>query len=139
MPQTHIKRYMFVDFENLPNFKINSRFNQDAQMYLFVSSPQLKIPIEAAIESQRMGERLEWIMISGGAKINLDFHICFFMGIRHREAPLEIEFELYSKDASFDHLIEYLNANSRKAKRLTFDNTSSLKRPIQRRNDEPEL
>ncbi len=139
MSESRIEKYMFVDFENLPNFKINSKFNTNSRIYLFVNSSQLKIPIEVAIESQRMGDRLEWVMVNGTGKNNLDFHMCFFMGIQHRDAPLDVEFELYSKDLAFDHLIEYLNQTGRRAKRLTFDSTPSTRRPIQRRDDDPQF
>lgn len=124
-----ITKYLFVDFENLPNFKIDKEADEQSKVFVFIANKNLKIPIDLALASQKLGDRLIWEIVEGSAKSDLDFQICFAMGIRHRDTPEGIEFIVYSKEIAFDPLIEHLNSIGRKSKRVTIDANTPYKRP----------
>lgn len=117
-PKETVPRYIFIDFENLHNVKLSDLQDENLRVFIFVGKYQNKIPFEMVMEAQRMGERVEWVKIEGSSRDNLDFHICFFMGLYHQEAHPKVEFVILSKDKGFDPIASYIKSLGRACSRM---------------------
>lgn len=67
------------------------------------------IKAEMAATIQRMGDRAEYIKISGNGPNALDFHIAYYIGRIAAKEP-GVCFHIISKDAGFDPLINHLKS-----------------------------
>jgi PIN domain len=76
---------------------------------VFVGTNQTKVSFEVASTLQSMGERVEYIKISGNGKNALDFHIAFYIGQIVAKEP-EAYFHVISNDGGFDPLIQHLRS-----------------------------
>jgi len=113
----NVPRYIFIDFENLHKVKLSDLHHENIRLFIFVGKFQNKIPFEMVTEAQNMGERVDWIKIEGSSRDNLDFHICFFMGLYHKEAHPKVEFIILSKDKGFDPIAAYIASMGRPCRR----------------------
>ena len=77
------------------------------KLKLFVGATQNKLPFELVMAMQRMGERAEYVKISGVGPNALDFHIAFYIGRLSCGEP-DAFFHIISKDSGFDPLIQHL-------------------------------
>lgn len=68
---------------------------------------KIKLTFEVASVLQQMGERAEYIKISGNGSNALDFHIAYYIGLLASKEP-EAYFHIVSKDTGFDPLINHL-------------------------------
>lgn len=100
--------YILIDYENLQPKDIAALNQEHFRVMLFVGANQSKIPFELAAAMQQMGERAEYIKISGNGSNALDFHIAFYIGRLAWEQP-DAYFHVISKDSGFDPLIQHLN------------------------------
>jgi hypothetical protein len=103
--QTH---YVLIDFENVQPVSLHElKAVESCWVLLFVGAAQAKLPFELATAMQALGERGQYIKISGHGANALDFHIAFYIGQIAAREPTAC-FDIVSKDAGFDSLIEHL-------------------------------
>ena len=79
------------------------------RVFVFVGASQAKVPFEVAAAIQRMGEKAQYVKISGNGKNALDFHIAFYVGQLAAQDPTAY-FHVISKDSGFDPLIQHLKS-----------------------------
>lgn len=103
------KNYVLIDFENLQPKDIAILDHDHFKIMLFVGANQSRIPFALAAEMQRMGERAQYIKISGNGPNALDFHIAFYIGQIAVEDP-DAYIHVISKDSGFDPLIQHLKS-----------------------------
>lgn len=99
--------YVLVDYENVNTVDLRELNREDVHVILFLGASQLKVPAELAIQMQALGERGEYVQVSGHGPNALDFHIAFTIGLKcSAESPSY--FHIISRDAGFDPLIVHL-------------------------------
>ncbi len=77
-----------------------------SKVFVFLGANQSKVPVDFAMELQKLGSDAEYIQISGSGSNALDFHIAFTIGELSKSDP-DGCFHIISKDAGFDPLIRY--------------------------------
>ena len=110
--------YVLIDLENVTPEHLALLNKDNFRVYVFVGANQPKIPLPIVKAVQSMGERAQYIEISGAGPNALDFHIAFYIGqisIRDENAY----FHILSKDTGFDPLIAHLKQNHLFADRVT--------------------
>jgi len=99
--------YVLIDFENVQPDALVSLDAEHFKVKVFVGANQNKIAFETVSALQRMGEKAEYIKISGNGSNALDFHIAYYIGRIASQDPTAY-FHIISKDAGFDPLIQHL-------------------------------
>ena len=99
--------YVLIDFENVQPVSLDQLDHDQFRVFLFVGAGQGKIPFDLAASVQRLGDRAEYVKISGHGSDALDFHIAYYIGQHVAKDPTAY-FHIISKDAGFDPLIQYL-------------------------------
>ena len=112
--------YVLIDYENVQPKNLamilDGGSELDFQVLVFVGANQSKIPIELAKPMQRLGDKAEYVTISGSGKNALDFHIAYYLGeLAERDA--NGYFHVISKDTGFDQLIKHLTSKKLHAAR----------------------
>lgn len=103
--------YVLIDYENVQPQSLASLSEAHFKVVLFVGASQPKLAFEIADAMQRLGDRAQYIQISGNGPNALDFHIAFYVG--HIAATdANACFHIISKDAGFDPLIRHLKAKN---------------------------
>jgi hypothetical protein len=110
--------YVLIDFENVQPDSLEQLDHDHFKLLVFVGASQGKLPFEFAAVLQRIGDRAEYIKISGCGSNALDFHIAYYIG-RFAAADPTAYFHIISKDAGFDPLIQHLKAKKILAGRAT--------------------
>lgn len=101
--------YVLIDLESVQPASL-SALEQDAyRVIIFVGASQAKLPFDVVSSIQRMGERAQYLKISGSGHNALDFHIAFYIGELAASDPTAF-FHVISKDSGFDPLIRHLKA-----------------------------
>ena len=109
--------YVLIDFENVQPTSLGSLDAEHFYVKLFVGASQAKVPIDLAAAMQRIGNRAEYVKVSGSGRNALDFHIAYSIGWIAREAGKNAFFHIISKDTGFDPLIAHLKEQGIFAKR----------------------
>jgi hypothetical protein len=129
--------YVLIDFENVRPESVASLIPEHFRVIIFVGESQTKLPFDFAAALQRLGERVEYVKISGNGKNALDFHIAFYIGqLAAQDSPPY--FHIISRDTGFDPLIEHLKTRKISAARSpTIDaipllKLTSKKSPLER-------
>jgi hypothetical protein len=99
--------YVLIDFENVQPDALANLDADHFQVKVFVGANQSKITFETVAALQRMGEKAEYIKISGNGSNALDFHIAYYIGRIAAQDPTAY-FHIISKDTGFDPLIQHL-------------------------------
>lgn len=99
--------YVLIDYENVQPEAMAVLSKEHFKVIVFVGANQAKVTFEVASALQQMGERAEYIKISGNGSNALDFHIAYYIGLLASKEP-EAYFHIVSKDTGFDPLINYL-------------------------------
>ena len=103
--------YVLIDYENVQPKNLamilDGGSDQNFQVRVFVGANQTKIPIELAKPMQRLGDKAEYITISGSGKNALDFHIAYYLG-ELAERDRDGYFHIIAKDTGYDQLIKHL-------------------------------
>ena len=110
----NIRKYIYVDYENLPGVQLESI--DDAKIFIFLGENQKKIPAETIKRIQPMGDRVEWITISGVGRNALDFHIAYYLARNHND-PSACHY-IVSMDAGYDPLIRHVATFGQRVKRI---------------------
>jgi hypothetical protein len=99
--------YVLIDYENVQPQSLAGLHADHFKVLLFMGANQSKVPFEVADAMQRLGERAQYVKISGNGPNALDFHIAFYIG--HLASTDGVAyFHVISKDAGFDPLIQHL-------------------------------
>lgn len=77
------------------------------KVIVFVGANQTKVTFEVASALQGMGDRAEYIKITGNGSNALDFHIAYYIGQLASKEP-DAYFHIVSNDGGFDPLIQHL-------------------------------
>lgn len=101
--------YVLIDYENVQPEAMTVLNREHFRVIVFVGANQAKVTYEVASALQQMGERAEYIKISGNGSNALDFHIAYYIGLLAAKEP-EAYFHIVSKDAGFDPLINHLKS-----------------------------
>jgi hypothetical protein len=101
--------YVLIDYENVQPDALSILDAEHFKVIVFVGASQTKLTFEAAAALQRMGNRAEYIKISGNGSNALDFHIAFYIGQIAAHDPTAY-FHIISKDTGFDPLIQHLKS-----------------------------
>lgn len=110
--------HVLIDFENIQVQDLRDLNRPDFRVTIFLGSQQSKIPVDLATQMQALGDRGEYVQISGNGPNSLDFHIAFTIGekISGETSPF---FHIISRDTGFDPLISYLKKRKLLAARYT--------------------
>jgi hypothetical protein len=103
------KRYVLIDYENIQPADMHALDRDSFHVIVFVGANQTKVTYEAAVVLQHMGEHASYIKITGNGNNALDFHIAFYIGELAAKEPGAC-FQVVSKDAGFDPLIQHLKS-----------------------------
>lgn len=99
--------YVLIDFENVQPDAISMLDQDHFKVIVFVGATQNKIPFEIANALQRLGNKAEYVKISGNGSNALDFHIALYIG-QLVTADSTAFFHIISNDTGFDPLIRHL-------------------------------
>lgn len=101
--------YVLIDYENVQPEAMAVLNEEHFKVIVFVGANQAKVSFDVASALQQMGERAEYIRISGNGSNALDFHIAFYIGQLAAKEP-DAYFHIVSKDTGFDPLVDHLKA-----------------------------
>ena len=99
--------YVLIDFENVQPSSLEQLDHDHFKVFVFVGAHQGKVPFELAASLQQLGDRAQYIKISGNGPNALDFHIAYYIGRLAATDPAAY-FHIISKDEGFDLLIQHL-------------------------------
>lgn len=99
---------VLIDYENVQPDSLSCLNAEHFKVLLFVGANQAKLPFDIVAAMQRLGQRAEYVKISGNGSNALDFHVAFYIGeLAAKDATAC--FHVISKDSGFDPLIQHLN------------------------------
>jgi hypothetical protein len=101
--------YVLIDFENVQPKNLALLNGHNFKVMVFVGAKQNKVPFDLAQALQSLGDKAEYIKISGTGSDALDFHIAFYIGQLVEKDPNSY-FHIISKDTGFDPLIKHLKS-----------------------------
>lgn len=101
--------YVLIDYENVHVEALPGLDAEHFKILLFVGANQTKLPFELAAAFQKLGNRAEYVKISGNGSNALDFHIAFYVGQLAAQDSTAY-FHIISKDTGFDPLIQHLRS-----------------------------
>lgn len=99
--------HVLVDFESVQPKSIAALKGDHFRLMLFVGASQTKLPLELVAEMQRMGDKAQYVQISGNGRNALDFHIAFYVGQLAAVDPTAF-FHIIAKDKGYDPLVHHL-------------------------------
>lgn len=103
-------KWAFVDYENLGTLE-GIPLTGFARVLVFLGAQNPRIQL-----GTMPGDRfvpLEILQLRQTSANNVDFHLAFFLGQMHAQAPAEIKFEVFSGDQGYDPLLKFLNQQGR--------------------------
>jgi len=98
---------ILVDWESVQPDAFELLAGPHFRLKVFVGATQKRLPFDVARAIQRLGDRAEYVQISGTGPNALDFHIAFYLGQIAAADPTAF-FHIISKDSGFDPLIRHL-------------------------------
>ena len=101
--------FVLIDFENVQPQTFAALEADHYKVIVFVGATQAKMPFDVVNAIQRMGDRAQYVRISGNGPNALDFHIAFYIGQLAAQDPAAF-FHIISKDTGFDPLIQHLKS-----------------------------
>ncbi|NCT66309.1 MAG: hypothetical protein GXC76_01560 [Rhodanobacteraceae bacterium] len=122
--------YVLIDFENIQPSSLELLEGEHFHVKLFVGASQTKLSIDLAAAMQRMGDRAEYVRISGNGRNALDFHIAYHIGWIARQEGKSAFFHIISKDGGFDPLIAHLKSQGIFARRSASLEDVPLLKPL---------
>ncbi len=115
---TQTRRYVFVDYTNLLEYKFKKLEKVASRIFVFIEASQENIPLSLVRQTQNAGKNLRWIVVSNATKGKLNYHIAFIMGKLHQKLSKDVEFAVVSNDVDFDALVSYINDSGRSCLRV---------------------
>jgi len=101
--------FVLIDYENVQPEAMSALVEEHFNVIVFVGANQAKVSFEVASALQQLGDRAQYIKISGNGSNALDFHIAFYIGELASRHPNAF-FHIVSKDTGFDPLVQHLKA-----------------------------
>lgn len=101
------QNYILIDYENVQPKNLELLDKHPFKIYVFIGSNQSKLSRQLAVAMQKMGEKAQYVEITGNGPNALDFHIAFYIGELAEKDP-KADFHIISKDKGFDPLITHL-------------------------------
>lgn len=101
--------YVLIDYENVQPEAMAVLREEHFKVIVFVGANQAKVTFDVASALQQMGDRAEYVKITGNGSNALDFHIAYYIGKLASIDP-DAYFHIVSKDSGFDPLIQHLKA-----------------------------
>lgn len=101
--------YVLIDYENVQPEAMAVLSEEHFKVIVFVGANQAKVTFDVASALQQMGDRAEYVKITGNGSNALDFHIAYYIGKLTSIDP-DAYFHIVSKDSGFDPLIQHLKA-----------------------------
>jgi len=111
-----ITQYVLIDYENVQPEVLSALVAENSKVIVFVGSNQTKVTFDTAVALQQMGNKAEYVKISGNGLNALDFHIAFYIGQISAQDPAT-HFHIISRDTGFDPLIQHLKTKNVTANR----------------------
>lgn len=99
--------FVLIDYENVQPEAMSALVEEHFNVIVFVGANQAKVSFDVASALQQLGDRAQYIKISGNGSNALDFHIAFYIGELASRHPNAF-FHIVSKDTGFDPLIQHL-------------------------------
>ena len=99
--------YVLIDFESVQPERLQLLDKEHFKIKIFVGANQSKLLFDTVAAVQKMGDRAEYVRISGIGPNALDFHIAFYLGELIASEP-DAFFHIVSKDKGFDPLVKHL-------------------------------
>lgn len=115
---TQGQRYIFTDFDNILRVKFKRLERVCDKVFILINTSDDLIPFSLVRNLQRLGKAVKWIPVDNNKNLTLNYHICYLIGKMHTKINKDIEFAILSDDDAFDMMINYVNANNRKCKRI---------------------
>lgn len=100
---------VLIDLENVKPSSLERLSDDFYRVIIFVGAQQSKLPFEMVSAVHRLGDRAEYVQISGTGRNALDFHIAFYIGQIAAQDPTAF-FHIISKDTGYDPLIKHLKS-----------------------------
>lgn len=110
------KIYVLIDYENVQPDAMAALDKAHLNVIVFVGATQAKVTYELASVLQRMGDRAQYIKVTGNGSNALDFHIAYYIGQLAATEP-DAYFHVVSKDTGFDPLLQHLKSKKVQASR----------------------
>lgn len=110
--------YVLIDFENVVPDNLELLDQEWIKVLLFVGKNQTKLPFALVKAIQKMGDRAQYVEMSGTGHNALDFHIAYYIG-RISANDKDAYFHIISNDQGFDPLIAHLKRECVFADRVT--------------------
>ncbi len=101
--------YVLIDYESVQPPSLGVLAQDHYRVIVFVGATQSKLPFDLVSALQAMGERAQYVKMSGAGPNALDFHIAFYIGELAAQDPTAF-FHIISKDTGFDPLIRHLKS-----------------------------
>ena len=101
--------YVLIDFENVQPQSLEPLVDGQFKVIVFVGANQSKLPFDVVASLQQLGDRAEYVKISGNGVNALDFHIAYYMGKISAGDP-SAYCHIVSGDTGFDPLIRHLKS-----------------------------
>lgn len=98
--------YVLIDFENVSPENLDLLDQDWIRVYVFVGKNQTKLPFAVVKAIQKMGDRAQYVEMSGTGHNALDFHIAYYIG-RISANDKDAYFHIISNDQGFDPLIAH--------------------------------
>jgi hypothetical protein len=108
--------YLLIDYENVQPTELSLLDGIELKVLVFLGANQTKVPVEFVKAIQTLGNKAEYIQISGNGPNALDFHIAFTIGELSKSDPGSV-FHIISKDTGFDPLIRHAKGKGIRIKR----------------------
>lgn len=109
-----MKKIVYIDYENMPG--VNIEDVDETKFLIFIGENQKKLPTETIVKMQPLGDRVEWITISGSGRNALDFHIAYYLAKYNVHSGAT--HYILSKDAGYDPLVKHVARFGQKVKRI---------------------
>jgi hypothetical protein len=103
--------YVLIDYENVQPDALAVLGEEHFKIIVFIGANQTKVSFEVASTLQGMGDRADYIKITGNGSNALDFHIAYYIGQLASIKP-GAYFHIISKDTGFDPLIQHLKSKN---------------------------
>jgi hypothetical protein len=101
---------VLIDFESVRPDSIEALNHEHCRVLLFCGENQSRVSYEIAATLQPLGQRAQYLKISGTGPNALDFHIAYYIGRLVVEEP-GAHFHIVSRDKGFDPLMRHLRAH----------------------------
>ena len=79
--------YVLIDYENVQPEAMAVLEKEHFKVIVFVGANQTKVTFEVASVLQRLGDKAEYVKITGNGSNALDFHIAFYIGQLAAQEP----------------------------------------------------